>query len=324
MFLKIFRSQQPANFLIIPLIAGLLWLPSVFRTPILHSANDDMPVYHLIVSFLPAGAAAFLALMLVILQALYLNYLINKYEVLYKPSFLPALIYVLLMSFSREVMWLHPVVLVNMLVLALFDRAFALFKHPSPARMLFQGSFFTGLAFLLYYPAIIFYLLLLLSLGIIRSLSLREWLVTLISFLLPIYFACIWAYWRGDLQQFMNYVTPHLPRFRELPHPHLAPALAYETIVVCVLGLLSLFRLRRNFYKNTIRTRSNQRIFVYALFASAISLLLVPAISPYHFTLFALPMAVFIAYYFLSFKSRLWISEVFFVLLVLTVVWNQF
>jgi hypothetical protein len=70
-------------------------------------------------------------------------------------------------------------------------------------------------------------------------------------------------------------------------------------------------RLRRYFYKNTIRTRSNQRVFVYTLFASAVSLLLVPHTMLFHFTLFALPLAVFIGYYFLSFKTRPWIGELF-------------
>ena len=101
-------------------------------------------------------------------------------------------------------------------------------------------------------------------------------------------------------------------------------ALIAEAVVSAFLGLLALFRLRRNFYKNTIRTRSNQRIFVYALFASAVSLLLVPFISLYHFTLFALPLAVFIAYYFLSFKSKPWISDLLFAAFVASVIWNQF
>ena len=81
--------------------------------------------------------------------------------------------------------WLHPVLFVNLLVLACFDKAFALFKHPAPVRLTFESSLFTGIAFLFYFPAVIYYLLLLLALGIIRSLTVRGWIITLVGFLRP-------------------------------------------------------------------------------------------------------------------------------------------
>ena len=324
MFLKIFRSQQPANFFVIPLIALVLWLPAFFHAPPGLDSGQGMPLYRWLSVWIHGFPGVVVAWALVVGQAFYLNYLITKYEVLYKPSFLPALLYVLLMSFSRQVMWLHPVIVVNLLLLLPFDKAFSLFKHPSPIRLLFESSFFAGLAFLFYFPAAVFYLLLLLSLGIIRSLSLREWTVTLIGFLLPFYFACVWFFWKGTLSVFIDSLHPPVPGFRFLPGLIWTKALIALASIVSLLGLLSLLRLRRNFYKNTIRTRSNQRVFVYALFAAAVSITLVPAISLFHFTLFALPLAVFIGYYFLSFKSKPWISDLLFAALVAAVVWNQF
>ena len=324
MLLKLFRSQQPANFFVIPAIALLLWLPSFFHAPPGYVPLQEMPLYRLFGAWSQHWPGALLAWLLVVGQAFYLNYLINKYEVLYKPSFLPALLYVLLMSFSTRVMWLHPVIFVNLLILAFFDKTFSLFKHPSPIRMLFESSFFSGLAFLFYFPAAIFYLLLLLSLGIIRSLSLREWMVTLIGFLLPLYFAFVWFFWQGTLSSFVALLKPRLPDFSLISGIVWTKALIAECSYILALGTFSLLRLRRYFYKNTIRTRSNQRVFVYTLFTAAASLLIVPQAGLFHFTLFALPLAVFIGYFFLSFKAKPWIGELLFLLLALAVVWNQF
>jgi hypothetical protein len=183
---------------------------SFFRGPPSYDAAGEMPLFRLF-GTIHGWPGVLFAWILVVGQAFYLNYLINKYEVLYKPSFLPAFLYVLLMSFSNKVMWLHPAIFANLLILVSFDKAFSLFKHPAPIRLLFEGSFFSGLAFLFYYPALVFYLLLLLALGIIRSLSIREWMVTFVGFLLPLYFACVWFFWQGTLPGFLAALKPRFP-----------------------------------------------------------------------------------------------------------------
>jgi len=322
MFLKLFRSQQPANFFVIPVVALLLWLPAFFHIQPPRDAGVEMPLLRLF-GGIQGWPSILFTWALVTGQAFYLNYLINKYEVLYKPSFLPAFLYVLLMSFCHQVLWLHPVIFVNLLILLSFDKAFSLFKHPTPIRMLFEASFFSGVAFLFFYPAVVFYLLLLLALGIIRSLNVREWMVTLIGFLLPLYFAFIWFFWQGHLSEFLLTLKPRLPDFQFMNGLVLTKALVIEGVFIFALCTLSLLRLRRYFYKNTIRTRSNQRVFVYTLFASASSLLLVPQPMLFHLTLLALPLAVFIGYYFLSFRTRPWISELLFLVLIFLVAWNQ-
>src|SRR5262245_25630227 len=127
MLLDTFRSQQPANYVILSGIAVILWLPVIISGPAAIPEFHTMPVYAWLASVFPGRAGTTLALLLVIFEAFYLNYLINKYEVLYKPSFLPALVYILLMSCARDMMWLHPPVLLNLLLLLFLDRAFALF-----------------------------------------------------------------------------------------------------------------------------------------------------------------------------------------------------
>ena len=101
-------------------------------------------------------------------------------------------------------------------------------------------------------------------------------------------------------------------------------ACVVEAILIFLLVLLALFRLRAHFYKNTIRTRSNQRIFVYTMFAGAASLLITPFLNRVHLVILVLPLAVFIAYYFLSFRKRAWIGDVLFGALVVVLFWNLF
>ena len=204
MLLKTFRSQQPANYFILSVLAFLLWLPAMIKGPVEMPTLHSMPLFAWLSGIFPGRAGVVLAWLLVVAEAFYLNILINRYEVLYKPSFLPALFYILLASFSREVMWLHPILIVNLLLLAFFDRSFALFKNPSPTRLLFDASFFLGLACLVHLPSVIFYILLLLCMGIVRTLSGREWMVTAVGYFLPAYFMTIWFFWKGTLKQWVS------------------------------------------------------------------------------------------------------------------------
>ena len=211
MLLKTFRSQQPANYILLSGIALLLWLPVLLSSPVDFPGFQPMPGYAWLAALLPGRAGIIVAFLLVLAEAFYLNVLINKYEVLYKPSFLPALFYILFMSFARSVMWLHPPLLVNLLLLLFFDRAFALFKQAALTRLLFDCSFFMGLALLFHLPAVVYFILLFLSLGIIRTLNAKEWMVVLTGYCLPLYFCAVWFFWTGSLKEVVTSLSIRLP-----------------------------------------------------------------------------------------------------------------
>ena len=284
-----------------------------------------MPLYMLLVHVfhgVPLWVTALVTLILVVVQAFYLNYLVNKFEVLYKPSYVPALIYVLLMSFSKDVLWMHPVIWVNLLLIASFHKVFLLFKNPNPIRLLFDAGFLIGLAFLVYAPAIVLFALLVLSLSMIGTLNLREWLIVVIGFALPFYFAGVWYFWNDGLGDFLKTLFNNVRNLRFDHNLHWTLAQKTEGVFILLLTILSLIKLRNHFYKNTIRTRINQRVLIYSIFAGIAMLFLAPVMQWFDFTFFAFPLAVFIGYYFHGFKSRKWLGELLFVSLVATVIWN--
>lgn len=327
MLLRIFRSQLPIHYFLIPLITLLLWFRAISGEIAVSVSGGTMPLFlflERIFHEVPLWVSTLTALILVVVQAFYLNYLVNRFEILYKPSYVPALMYVLLMSFSKGALWMHPVIWINFLLIASFHKVFLLFKNPNPIRLLFDAGFLIGLAFLVHPSAIIFFALLMLSLSMIRTLNLREWLIVLIGLVLPFYFACIWYYWNDGLGDFLKSIFSNVPNFRFHHNLHWALAQRAEGVLILLLTVMSLVKLRKHFYKNTIRTRINQRVLIYTIFAAIAALLLVPIIQWYDFTLFAFPFAVFIGYYFHGFKKRMWLGELLFTLLAATVIWNLF
>jgi hypothetical protein len=326
MFLRVFKSQQPVLYFFVSLLALLLWIPAFLKESNISFSATSVPLFSLLYDTamsLPHWLFVLITMCLVLVQAFYLNYLVNEYEILYKPSFVPATLYIIFMSIASSSMWLHPLVWVNLLMLAAFHKVFQLFKNSNPIRLLFDAGLLVGTAFLFYAPGILYLPLLMLIISMTRAFNLREWLITLTGFILPFYFVSVWFYWNDSLGVFLDKMLIDSLNVSLGHNINWTMALKTTFGFMVLLTILSMMKLRNHFYKNSIRTRINQRILIYTLFASVISLLLVPVIYWFDFSLAFLPLSVFIGYYLITFKNRPWIAELLFTVLLVLVVWNR-
>ncbi len=323
--IRFFKSSQAATLFIIPVIVLLGWAQSFFSQSFVVS-ETGMPVYKLFMralAELPGFIRVLIAVVLVSLEAIYLNIIVNRHEVLFKNSYLPALMYALLMSLAFPLIRIHPVILTNLVLLVALDKLFSLFKNESPISPLFNGGFFISIASLTYFPAAAIFILFLLALARLRPFSFREWIIACIGFFLPYFFLSVYFFWTDQLDSgwkniLANFIT--VPsRFGFSMDRPLLVLLTW----IGILFLLSINRLRQNFYKNVIRTRANQQVLVLYFLIAAISSLLLKIIPLYYMTLLAIPLAVFFSYYFLAEKKRPWVSELILWLTIGLVVWNH-
>jgi hypothetical protein len=324
--IRFFKTTQAATLFFIPVFVFLLWAQAFFRHPSV-KVEEGMVLNQLLLSFLsglPNFITLILSIALVSIEAIYLNVLVNRHEVLYKNSYLPALMYALLMSLSSANLVNHPVIFSNLFLLLALDRIFSLFKNESPISPLFDSGFLISIASLFYFPVITIFPLFLIALLILRPFSLREWMIALIGFFLPWFFYCVFLFWTDQLGPglkniFIN-IYPALPSLRfTLNKPMIA-----LLIFLGILSFLSINGLRRNFYKNVIRTRVNQQILVLYFLIVWTSAFFIKDVLFYHLTMFAIPLSVFFGNLFLGGKSRLWIPEVSLWILIGLIIWNHF
>jgi hypothetical protein len=265
-----------------------------------------------------------IAIALISLEAIYLNSITNKYEVLYKNSYLPALMYALLMSSALSLLFLHPVIIANLFLLRALDRLFMLFKNESAISPLFDSLFFASIASIIYFPAFALIILFLAALAIIRPFSFREWMIAVIGFTVPYFFFGVYFFWMDQLKEEWKIFLNH---FR-IAHWKLAftvetPLLVLFAVIGCLL-LLSINRLRKNYFKNIIRTRVNQQILVIYFIVAMATCFLLNAIPLFQLTMVAIPLAVFFGYYFLADSRKPWISEFLLWILIAVIAWNHF
>jgi hypothetical protein len=256
-------------------------------------------------------------------QAVFLNLLLNRHLVLYKNSFLPALVFSLFISASPALMLFHPVFLINLLVLYILDGMFSLVKNENVIARLFNCGFIAGISALLYFPAIIILPFLFAILSALRQFRLKEWLVIFISFCIPFFIFSTLLFWNHALLEFWN---SYYIRFSQISLSASIEKKLPETVLlvfIIILVLVSLFNLSINFRKNVIRTRNFQRVFILYFFFSFAWLLVSGRIQRVHLAFLAVPLAVICANFFLQARRKIWIYELSLWVLIGLITWNS-
>ena len=158
MLVRIFKKKYTLQLLILSIVPIIFWSQAFIAPPEVISNKFDMPLYRVIYDFakdyqLFSSIAAFI---LVLLQGLLLNQLFTNNHLSQKNTFLPAFIYILLMSCSYQCMTLNSMLFSNFLIIfALYFFLNCLDKKEGSDEV-YNSCALLSLASLFYAPAILF------------------------------------------------------------------------------------------------------------------------------------------------------------------------
>lgn len=323
--IRFFKTLQPATLVIVPIVVLIFWA-RIFNHAGPVSDAKVLPIWQLLASFLkifPSWINFILVFCLISGTTIYLNLLLNRYEVLYKNTFIPALICTLFVSCIPEIIMFHPVHVVNIILLLIISRLFPIYKSEFPVSALFDCGFLAATASLIYFPAFIIIPLLLTAQIFLRNFRIKEWLITLVGILLPYFFVSIFLFWNHEL---IGFWKNYFAMFKILRPEFVSSVTIQEKILgfsILALLLFSLVKLRLNFRKNVVRTRNNQLVLFIMLLFGAGWLLLTEKIEYIHLVFFMIPCSVFCSYVFVAAKRKIWIYEYILWGLVILIIWNH-
>src|SRR5258705_3097102 len=309
MLIRFYRNSHPSSFFTIPFIALLCWVPFIFLRPqtFIVQIPDAMPLYEWLyagISRLHVWVQFAISWLLVSIQAIYMNQLIVKHEFFPKLSFLPALIFVTFSVLFPEMMMIQPMLFINLILLMVLDKIFLLYKNPEPLRKVFDASFLLAVATLIGSSALAFYFFLLLAMVILLPFYWRVWIISLIAFALPYYFLSVYFFLTDSLSSFWLQKIPHAFRFIQFVPPHLKPLQIATLCVLLLIFIFSVYSVSKYFYRNIIRIRRYfQLIFLFIVFA-LLSLLFNRTISLQSICILTIPLSVFLSYFFLQVKRK--------------------
>jgi hypothetical protein len=195
----IFKQKTSGNILLL-LVYGLILKFNLFLHPSgpLQQPEDHF-LYTGLINFLrplniPPVVYVLFAFLVLYSQALLFTRICNDQKMLAKPNYLPAMAHMLTTSLFVDWNYFSAPLLVNSFMIWIFYRMITLPNTHKPASVIFNIGVLTGIVTLLYRPAIVFVVLVILAMFVMRPFRLREWAICLLGITMPYYFLALVLY----------------------------------------------------------------------------------------------------------------------------------
>ncbi len=323
--IQIFRSSNPINILWLVVLLFLMRIGVVQHLPEIPNASFTGLFSRLLVAVpahnFTAGNTVFYAGIIVLLQALWFNYIINNHNLLGKPSFLPALLYVTVAGLFTSFLTLSEPLICNFLVIWMLQKLLDFYKAEEATSTAYDLGLIVGIGTLIYFPFIAIFLVIWIGLLIFRSFNWHEWMSGLMGFLTVLFFLSVYYYCTNQIQGFQTLALSF-----DAQIPVIAADRPYHYLVLVPLVLiliLSLFRLQNNFLKSMVMVRKTFQSLFFILLIVAAASFIKTDFSFNHFLLGLVPIATLSAYYFL-YATKKWFYESLYLLLLFSILYFQF
>jgi len=308
MFLKFLQGGRPVQIMVLLVFALLFWLKYlIVPQPVqMRFEASPMPLFQLVSNLFEGRIflSKFMALSLLVINALLLSRLNMKFIVLKSRTHLPSFIFLLVASSFLPLQQLNPVVFTSIFMLFAIEAMLGTFKNEGLAYEYFLASFLVSTGSLFYARGAYLMFIIWIGLSLFRNIRFREWIFTIIGFLLPYLFVFSWYYlsgqelfprWQGMI---INFIPDHdfsyFNRYYILFYAFLAflILLASRKMISNYQGLKIYVR---KFYRLNFWIFAVTLIVYFSLYSRSIELI--------YFSGFAI--AYILSYYFFNLRYRL-------------------
>jgi len=200
---------------------------------------------------------------IVLINAIGINAIFNWNQFLERNSFMPSLLYVVLMSFYHSFYELDGLLIAHSFLILSINQLFFLRQNEDGRKSVFNAAFFAGLAST-FYPSIIGFLpVTLFMIWCIRPFILRETILCIIGFIIPILYGGFYLIYTGSS------VSMDLIKVTTNYDQQLFDFLVTFGIFVFSL-LLSVVSIRAYIQKSSLRLKKMSRILWLFIFVSLV------------------------------------------------------
>ena len=187
--INIFKSKNPFVLGFILLISLSLWIQTFLGEASLLVNSSSMPLYEVFIQLVPSIYIQLsLALLLFVLQILYLQSFSNNFKILEENFFLHLLIFSLIVNSITSLQQLYPIYISSLLFMMAINKIFQSLNTDNAISNYFEASLLISLSSLFYFNVIFYLPIVWIGLFIIRPIIWREWLISIIGAFLPYIF----------------------------------------------------------------------------------------------------------------------------------------
>jgi hypothetical protein len=322
MILRLLKGNNTINVILIPLLGIIFWFGSILSPEVFpfYEGENSMPLYRITGGFLQAYplwsvlAGLFLTILnsfLVVKTSIALQFLRSR-------SFLPGVIYIILVSTFKSNHSLHPTHIATSIILLVISNLLTTYQGTDSVSDAYKNSFFIAVASLFYLPAAVLLPLVWISnYTLQKGGSWRHIVVPVFGFLSPwiitiavMFLLDITPQLFSDFNAITSSTKPWQFQNLEISVP-----IAYF-LFISVLGSLSIVG---GYDEKKISSRRILSIYFWMTLLLIGANLLLKFTSKEILILISIPFSYFISHYFLFAKNRFFPQLLFTILLLITV-----
>ncbi|NQY67460.1 MAG: hypothetical protein HRT72_07035 [Flavobacteriales bacterium] len=321
MIIDFFKSDNHRAIFILPVFVIGFWVFSFINVEY-NSISVDMLLYEQVQNlFSNSYVSRVLAMFLIFIEAILLNKVVMSKKVYSKNSYLPALLYVVLMSSFPAMLYLNPIIIANLFLILALSKMFNIDTEDGFLPNVFDASVLIGIASIIYFPAIIFSMFIMYCLVFLRRSNLRERLICVIGVAIPFAFLLCYYFWIEGIERFWFDIVWN-PIYHKQQF-HINESQYYVPIAILFfMTVMSFRKLYRGLSSSSINTKRILSVLIGFFIFSVASIFLAQSYSIKYFLFLAIPLSIYFTNFFL-FAKRKWLSEIIFVLLICSLIYNH-
>ncbi len=203
--LALFRTNQALANILILLYLGLVRAVVFIHPPDITPLSEGILSSWVLQSSPPSSnEAKIAAIMLIFIQAIFINGFMWRYRIGSQLTLLPGMFYALAASILPDFLTLSPILLANtFLILALYY-LFSIYRRPQAADLIFDVGIWIGTASLFYFSYWVFMFWGFIGLATLRGIRPKEFLMLLIGMLIPYFLLGVYLYWNNRLPELLG------------------------------------------------------------------------------------------------------------------------
>lgn len=196
MLVNIFKKNYLVQLLLLVVVPLAMWMPAFVNPPEIFRSSYDMVLYKQLCEWTGTWqrSAVVVSFLIIYLQALLLNYLFTQNHLCQKATFLPALLYLMLMSCDVKTMTFSALLFSNFCVIIALHFFFKCYSKKEGLDEIFQASFFLAIASLFYAPSVLFILWIWCGLVVYKLYKWRSWGMSILGLATPYLLLCVFYY----------------------------------------------------------------------------------------------------------------------------------
>lgn len=315
---SIFKKDNPAFFILCPLISLLLCVPALLIEPNFIGNNNGLSLFSInIPGIWNITAFAVFGNILAFAQ----HFVLVRNEVFRPMSFAPWVFLFAILLIEPSVLASHTIILGLTCCLITFAQIVDLYGQKAVNSFLFNAGFFTGLASIFFFPFLFLMVVIWFCAFNCRALKFRGIVLSIYGLICPwVIYLCLVYFFSWDVNS-LNF-TPHF----SIETPSLENPYVFYILIELLLIVVGSWFINHHLHNKTLKEKSilqNTLIFVLALTLLGLFVFSNANHRTYTHLLLAIPVAICSTFIVYINKTK-WISDTVLILLIIAFAYNYY